>query len=152
MVQQAINAGFGDRVSPDGGEVPERAEIKEKSRRSTYRRGEIPDSALRLFIAADLQKQSIPYVIRGWSARATSWLIDWGYLRGDTAATVVWDLLAELMSTPIDGMLIHLTFVDSGFRPSKTDTLPLNRVYEFCRRFPRRVRPSKDRAGRCACR
>ncbi|WP_161855578.1 terminase gpA endonuclease subunit [Bradyrhizobium sp. CCBAU 051011] len=64
-------------------------------------------------------------------------------LRGDTADTEVWDQLAELISTPIDGFPIHLTFVDSGFRPGKADTLPLNRVYEFCRRFPKRVRPTK---------
>ncbi|MHC2750727.1 phage terminase large subunit GpA-like protein [Bradyrhizobium diazoefficiens] len=123
--------------------MPEWAEIKEKARHAEYRRGEVPDGVLRLSIAADVQKQSIPYVIRGWGPRATSWLIDWGYLRGDTAETEVWDQLAELISTPIDGLPIHLTFVDSGFRPGKADTLPLNRVYEFCRRFPKRVRPTK---------
>ncbi|MBR1002695.1 phage terminase large subunit GpA-like protein [Bradyrhizobium japonicum] len=143
MVQQAINAGFGELYSPGGGEVPEWAEIKEKARHADYRRGEVPDGVLRLSIAADVQKQSIPYVIRGWGSRATSWLIDWGYLRGDTAEADVWNQLAELISTPIDGLPIHLTFVDSGFRPGKADTLPLNRVYEFCRRFPKRVRPTK---------
>lgn len=60
MVQQAINAGFGELYSPGGGEVPEWAEIKEKSQRSTYRRGGIPDGVLRLSIAADVQSQSIP--------------------------------------------------------------------------------------------
>ncbi|MEY9880527.1 terminase gpA endonuclease subunit [Bradyrhizobium sp. USDA 329] len=55
----------------------------------------------------------------------------------------MWDQLAELISTPIDCVPIHLTFVDNGFRPGKADTLPLNRVYEFCRRFPKRVRPTK---------
>jgi len=89
---------------------------------------------------ADVQKHSIPYVIRGWGPR-TSWLIDWGYLRGDTSKPEIWDQLAELISQPIEP--IRLTFVDSGFRPGKTDTLPLNRVYEFCRRFPKRVRPTK---------
>ncbi|MCA1524310.1 terminase gpA endonuclease subunit [Bradyrhizobium yuanmingense] len=100
MVQQAINAGFGELYSPGGGEVPEWAEIKEKARHADYRRGEVPEGVLRLSIAADVQKQSIPYVIRGWGPRATSWLIDWGYLRGDTAETEVWDQLAELISTP----------------------------------------------------
>ena len=40
-------------------------------------------------------------------------------------------------------MPIRLAFIDSGFRPGKTDTLPINRIYEFCRRFMRRVRPTK---------
>ncbi|MGX1399990.1 phage terminase large subunit GpA-like protein [Bradyrhizobium japonicum] len=42
MVQQAINAGFGELYSPGGGEVPEWAEIKEKARHADYRRGEVP--------------------------------------------------------------------------------------------------------------
>ncbi|WP_346016214.1 terminase gpA endonuclease subunit [Bradyrhizobium sp. C-145] len=142
-IQAAINGGFGELYSPGGGEVPEWSEIKEKSRCSDYQRGELPDGVLRISIAADVQKHSIPYVVRGWGPRATSWLIDWGYLRGDTSEPEIWDQLAELISTPIDGMPISLTFVDSGFRPGKTDTLPLNRVYEFCRRFPKRVRPTK---------
>lgn len=51
--------------------------------------------------------------------------------------------LGDLVATPIGDMHIKLAFIDSGFRPGKTDTLPLNRVYEFCRRFIRRVRPTK---------
>ncbi|WP_445219643.1 terminase gpA endonuclease subunit [Bradyrhizobium sp. Pa8] len=82
---QPINAGSGELY----GEVPEWAELKEKSRHSTYRRDDIPDGVLRLSITTDVQKQLIPCVIRHWGARATSWLIDWGYLRGDTAETDV---------------------------------------------------------------
>lgn len=143
MVQQAVNAGFGELHSPGGGEVPEWAEIKEKSSKATYRRGEVPEDALYLTLTADVQKSMIPWVIRAWGARATSWLVDYGYLRGDTTEEDVWGALGDLVVTPIHGMPIKLVFVDSGFRPGKTDTLPLNRVYEFCRRFMRRVRPTK---------
>ena len=143
MVQQAINAGFGELYSPGGGEVPEWMEIKEKSRASSYKRNEVPEDALYLTLACDVQKHSIPWVIRAWGARATSWLINYGYLRGDTTEEEIWGALGDLVSAPIDGMAIKLAFIDSGFRPGKTDTLPLNRVYEFCRRFIRRVRPTK---------
>ncbi|WP_441267939.1 terminase gpA endonuclease subunit [Bradyrhizobium sp. 215_C5_N1_1] len=143
MVQQAINAGFGELYSPGGGEVPEWMEIKTKSQQATYKRGEVPDDVLYLTLTCDVQRQSIPWVIRGWGARATSWLINYGYLRGDTSEEEIWAALGDLVSQPIDGLPIRLTFVDSGFRPGKTDTLPLNRVYEFCRRFMRRVRPTK---------
>jgi phage terminase large subunit GpA-like protein len=143
MVMQAINAGFGELYSPGGGEVPEWMEIKEKSQQATYKRGEVPEDVLYLTMAVDVQRQSIPWVIRGWGARATSWLINYGYLRGDTTEEEIWGALADLVSQPIDGVPIKLVFVDSGFRPGKTDTLPLNRVYEFCRRFGRRVRPTK---------
>jgi phage terminase large subunit GpA-like protein len=143
MVQQAINAGFGELYSPGGGEVPEWVEIKEKSRRATYVRGEVPGDVLYLTLTCDVQKHSIPWVIRGWGPRATSWLINYGYLRGDTAEEEIWAALGDLVSQPVDGIPIKLCFVDSGFRPGKTDTLPINRVYEFCRRFLRRVRPTK---------
>ena len=143
MVQQAINAGFGELYSPGGGEVPEWMEIKEKSRQATYKRGMVPNDVLYLTLAADVQRHSIPWVIRGWGARATSWLINYGYLRGDTSDEDIWAALGDLVSQPIEGMAIRLAFIDSGFRPGKTDTLPLNRVYEFCRRFMRRVRPTK---------
>jgi phage terminase large subunit GpA-like protein len=147
MVQQAINAGFGELYSPGGGEVPEWMEIKEKSRRATYKRGEVPADALYLTLACDVQKQSIPWVLRGWGARASSWLINYGYLRGDTAEEEIWAALGDLVSEPVGGIPIKLAFIDSGFRPGKTDTLPLNRVYEFCRRFMRRVRPTKGSAS-----
>jgi phage terminase large subunit GpA-like protein len=143
MVQQAVNAGFGELYSAGGGEVPEWMEIKEKSRLATYRRGEVPEDVLYLTMACDVQRHSIPWAIRGWGARASSWLIDYGYLRGDTADEAIWNALGDLVTQPIDGVSIKLVFIDSGFRPGKTDTLPLNRVYEFCRRFPRRVRPTK---------
>ena len=143
MVQQAINAGFGELYSPGGGEVPEWMEIKEKSRQATYSRGQVPDDVLYLTLACDVQRHSIPWVIRGWGARATSWLINYGYLRGDTSEEDIWTALGDLVSQPINGMPIRLAFIDSGFRPGKTDTLPINRIYEFCRRFMRRVRPTK---------
>jgi phage terminase large subunit GpA-like protein len=143
MVQQAVNAGFGELYSPGGGEVPEWMEIKEKSRQATYTRGTVPADVLYLTLACDVQRHSIPWVIRGWGARATSWLIDYGYLRGDTSEEEIWFALGDLVSAPIGNMAIRLAFIDSGFRPGKTDVLPLNRVYEFCRRFMRRVRPTK---------
>ena len=143
MVQQAINAGFGELYSPGGGEVPEWMELKEKSRAATYSRGDVPEDVIYLTLTCDVQKHAIPWVIRGWGARATSWLINYGYLRGDTADEEIWGALGDLLVSPIGDRYIKLAFVDSGFRPGKTDTLPLNRVYEFCRRFMRRVRPTK---------
>lgn len=141
--QTAINGGFGECYSPGGGEVPEWMEIKEKSRASSYQRGEVPEEARWLALTVDVQKQSIPWVLRAWGARATSWLVNYGYLHGDTAEEEVWHALADLLVTPVDGMPIHVAFIDSGFRPGKVDTLPINRVYEFCRRFPARSWPTK---------
>lgn len=143
MVQQAVNAGFGELYSPGGGEVPEWMEIKEKSRAATYKRDEVPKDVLYLILTVDVQRHSMPWVLRGWGARATSWLINYGYLRGDTTEEEIWGALGDLLVTPVGGLSVKACFVDSGFRPGKTDTLPLNRVYEFCRKFMRRVRPTK---------
>src|SRR4029077_12619536 len=52
MVQQAFNAGFGELYSAGGGDVPEWVEIKEKSRRATYTRNEVPSDVLYLTMAA----------------------------------------------------------------------------------------------------
>jgi hypothetical protein len=55
----------------------------------------------------------------------------------------VWTDLAELIQTPVCGVPIRMVLIDSGFRPGKRVELPLNRIYDFCRRFPRLVRPTK---------
>ena len=113
------------------------------SSRRRHRTRQSPRDVIYLTLTADVQKHSIPWVIRGWGARATSWLVNYGYLHGDTADEEVWEALADLLVTPIQGIPIRLGFIDSGFRPGKTDTLPLNRIYEFCRRFTRRMQPTK---------
>ena len=71
------------------------------------------------------------------------WLIDYGTLYGETVEEGVWTDLADLIATPVCGRLVQLVLIDSGFRPGKPDELPLNRIYDFCRRFPRLVRPTK---------
>jgi phage terminase large subunit GpA-like protein len=62
---------------------------------------------------------------------------------GETVEEHIWIDLAELIATPICGRPLQLVLIDSGFRPGKVDELPLNRIYDFCRRFPRLVRPTK---------
>jgi hypothetical protein len=81
----------------------------------------------------DVQRNRIFYVIRAWGARATSWLIDYGMLWGETVEEHIWTDLAELIATPICGRPLQLVLIDSGFRPGKVDELPLNRIYDFCR-------------------
>ncbi len=131
----------GELWSPIGGDVPDWQAIM--NRREPYAAGAMPDDAVRLTMAVDVQADRLPFIIRAWGPRATSWLIEHGELLGDTSQTPVWGMLAEKISTPVDGVPIHLVFVDSGFRPGKKFTLPLNRVYQFCRRFRRFVYPTK---------
>lgn len=142
-VQAVVNSGFGELWAPSGGEVPEWQEIANIARKSLYRRGQVPDGAVYATLTCDVQKSGVYWTKRAWGARATSWLIDYGFLQGDTAEEEIWEAVADLLTEPVDEMPIRLGFIDSGFRPGKKDLLPINRIYEFCRRFQRRLRPTK---------
>lgn len=130
--QGAVNKA-GELWAPTGGHLPEWATIK--NRAEPYAPGTVPLEAIYLTIGIDVQKTRLVFVIRGWGARATSWLIENGELWGETSQPDVWNDLANKLTTPVDGMLIKLAFLDSGFRPGKHFDVPVNRVYEFCRRF-----------------
>lgn len=147
-IQGVINTGFGELFAPGGGEAPEWHEVKAKSRESVYARGEAPAGIIHFILSVDVQKNRLVYVIRGWGVRATSWLYDAGEIWGATQDEAVWNDLALLLTTPIEvekdvSIPIKLCFIDSGFRPGKPFEIPLNRVYEFCRRFQRQVRATK---------
>jgi phage terminase large subunit GpA-like protein len=143
-IQTAVNAAFGEAFAPAGGEAPEWRAVA--ALRGGYELGEVPAEAEVLTLTVDVQKDRLIYIVRGWGVQATSWLIDHGELwalSGSTAETDVWKDLGELVAAEYGGLAIKLALVDSGFRPGKPIQLPENRVYEFCRRFPRRVLPTK---------
>lgn len=144
QIQTAINANFGELYTlSSSGSVHEWQEIME--RRLPYRKGEVPNGVLRLVMGVDVQKLSLLYTIRGYGARGSSWLIDWGQLYGHTDDDQVWLDLADLMLTPIAGMQIEKVFIDSGFRPNKPDSGDEHKVYEFARRYGWLVVPTKGR-------
>ena len=134
-VQTAINAGFGECFALGaGGEIPEWEEVKAKC--LPYRIGEVPREVLRVTAGIDVQKRSLYWVIRGWGASGSSWLLDFGQLYGPTNEDDVWDQLARMLMTPLqDGLLIERAFVDSGFRPDKPEAGDMHRVYRFCRDY-----------------
>lgn len=147
-LQGVINTGFGELWAPGGGDVPESDEVM--ALRQPYKLGDLPAGSVHLTMGVDVQKNRLIYSIRAWGPRATSWLVDRGTLHGETHEAEVWEDLADLLQTPIHGVLIKLCMIDSGFRPGKPFSVPVNRVYEFCRRFPRQTRPSKGRATQSA--
>jgi phage terminase large subunit GpA-like protein len=142
-VQTVLNGGFGELWAPSGGDAPEWADVANKARGSGYLRGVVPDGVRVLTLTADVQTNGIYWLVRGWGPRATSWLVDYGQLLGHTADAEVWEQLGDMVTSPIGGLPIRMAFIDSGFRPGRVDSLPINRVYEFCRRFQHRVRPTK---------
>lgn len=143
-IQAAINTGFGECYAPGGGDVPEWQEVAELRR--PYHVLEVPPGVRLLTLAVDVQKNRLVYTIRGWGASGSSWLVDFGELFGPTTEQEVWDKLAGLLHRPIGDMVIRKALIDSGFRPGKPVNLPVNKVYQFCRRFPRLAIPTKGRA------
>ena len=143
-LQTVINTGFGELWAPAGGDAPEEAEIARL--RQPYRLGDLPAGMVHITAGVDVQKDRLVYCLRGWGARSTSWLIERGSLHGETHEPEVWDDLADLLDTPIHGHMIKRCLIDSGFRPGKPWQVPVNRVYEFCRRHSRVCSPTKGRA------
>lgn len=156
-IQTVMNAGFGELYVPGlGADVPSWEKLLEHRRiishngapvrlPGAYARYEVPREVLRLTAGVDVQKRSLVYVIRGWGARGTSWLIDHGYLYGDTDKQKVWDDLTLLMGSPISGLIIERVFIDSGYRPDKPDAGNEHRVYEWARLNSHIAMPTKGR-------
>lgn len=140
-IQTAVNAGFGELFAQGGGEAPEWLEVARL--KMPYLLGTVPAGVMLLTCGVDVQKNRLIFVIRGWGARATSWLIQHGDLWGNTAEPEVWAALDDLLEQRFAGLPIRLTFIDSGFRPNKIERGAEHVVYEFCRRHQRNVRPSK---------
>jgi phage terminase large subunit GpA-like protein len=140
-IQTVINAGFGELWAPGGGEAPEALEVARL--RLPYKFRELPQGVRLLTAGIDVQRNRLVYVIRGWGARATSWLIEHGELWGLTDEPEVWSALSDLLEQPIGRLRIRLALIDSGFRPNKVERGPEHVVYDFCRRHQRLCLPSK---------
>jgi phage terminase large subunit GpA-like protein len=140
-IQVSINAGFGELFSVGGGDAPSWAEVAEC--RSEYKLGEIPVGVRVLICSCDVQKNRIYYIVRGWGERATSWLIECGVLYGETIDEAIWSDLGDLIREGTGGRPLRLVLIDGGYRPGGVDELPLNRVYDFARQYPRLVRVTK---------
>jgi phage terminase large subunit GpA-like protein len=140
-VRTVINAAFGELYSPGGGDVPEIAEVHRL--KVPYQMGQVPAGVVCLTAGVDVQKNRLVFVVRGWGARGTSWLITQGELWGPTAEPEVWVALEDLLENDISGLRIRMAIIDSGFRPNKPERGSESIVYDFCRRHQRNTRPSK---------
>ncbi|MCR6673242.1 terminase gpA endonuclease subunit [Devosia ginsengisoli] len=83
-IQTVMNAGFGELYTAGAsGELPEWKGVL--LHRIGYPKRVAPAGVLRVVAGVDVQKRSLVYVIRGFGARGSSWLLDHGYLYGNTA-------------------------------------------------------------------
>lgn len=124
-----------------------------------FARGTVPDAALVLTGAIDVQKGSVWYEVAGWGANEAKYLIDWGEVPCPEAPADIppqraservladhWALVAELVERVWprvahsalgagEGLRVKEWVVDSGHRTHE--------VYRFCQRMGPHVSPIK---------
>ena len=144
LIQTVRNANFGECFSPGTtGDLPDWKGVLKHV--LPYRKREAPRGVLRVTAGVDVQKRSLIYVIRGWGSRGTSWLLDSGYLLGNTDELAVWDDLTQLITNPVGGMIIERCFIDSGFRPDKPEAGDEHMVYQWAHKLSWFVNATKGR-------
>ena len=84
MVRAETNASFGELFAPGSGVAPEWQAVA--ALRIPYQPGSLPSGVVLVIAAVDVQADRLIYIVRGWGARATSWLIENGDLWGDRPA------------------------------------------------------------------
>jgi len=143
-VQTVKNSQFGELWSPGTGAVPAWKEVQD-CRLPDYVIGQVPGAVRVLTLTVDVQQNRLIYVVRGWGALGTSYLVDRGVLYGATDKQEIWSQLSSMITDPkaYGGIPLKLVLVDSGFRPGKKFVVPEHMVYAFARRHPHLVRATK---------
>jgi len=123
-VRAIINTGFGELYALKGDAA--KPEDLRESLGAPYPYGTAPKGVQRIFVTVDVQKDRLPFVVRGWGYGFETWLIECGelYGAGETDQRDVWDRLEKLCMRIYNGIPVHVVGVDSGFR---TDV-----VYDWC--------------------
>ncbi|RMF84571.1 MAG: hypothetical protein D6744_02820, partial [Planctomycetota bacterium] len=124
------------------GDAPDWHEVA--ANRRDYPPRTIPSLQVQIITAGvDVQKDGLYYVMRGWGAGMASWLLEHGFLAGDTAFDPVWNSLRNLLQAPIGEKRIDRALIDSGYRPGDIHRRPDHAVYTFCRSLPGLAFPAK---------
>jgi phage terminase large subunit GpA-like protein len=146
-IQAAINTYAGE-LFRTAGEAPDWSEVA--ARRMPYARLSVPWGVQMITAGVDVQKRGLYFVVRGWGFHSESWLLDHGFIPGETEYDNVWILLSRVSNQQIGDRRIQRVFVDSGYRPDDRHQRPEHAVYAFCRRHPGLAYPSKGQASQDA--
>ncbi len=122
-IQGVVNT-YGGEVWRVAGDAPDWQAVLETRRQ--YGRGTVPAGVRLITLGADVQKDGIYWVIRGWGVNAESWLLDHGFLFGATEYDSVWVAAASLVQSPVKDRPINRAFIDSGYRPGEIYRRPEN--------------------------
>jgi phage terminase large subunit GpA-like protein len=102
--------------------------------REDYPLGFVPQGALIITVGIDVQKDGFYYEVVGWGIGKTSWVIDIGFLSGDTGHPATWKQLDDLY---------HRYYENAWSRSFQADMLAIDSgymthlVYQWVRGKPR---------------
>jgi len=129
--QAVMNTVFGEPYQSEG-RAPDYLEVMECS--LDYDKGELLKAFSDVIImSVDVQKDRVYYVIRGWSGKGQSALIDYGVIYGMTDETDVWKKLFALSKFRWKNYPINYVFIDSNYRPQY--------VFAFCKKMGKHYIP-----------
>lgn len=139
-IQSIVNT-WGGEVFSMKGEAPDWEEVS--ANRIEYPPQTIVPGLQKITLGADVQKLGIFYVVRGWGFNSESWLLEHGFIAGETEYDGPWITLGNLLQRPVGDRPIDRAMIDSGYRPGEKFRRPDHAVYTFCRRFPGLAFPTK---------
>lgn len=146
VMQTVVNT-YGGELYRISGDSPDWERVL--TLRRDYKRGTVPSKVKVLTLGADVQKHGIWFVVRGWGFNMSSWLIDDGFIAGETEFDDVWIMLSQVLQGIYDGYPIKRAFIDSGYTPGRDRfRRPDSQIYLFCRRHMGHAYPSKGYATR----
>lgn len=142
VIKGVINTRFGEPFVMHG----QRVTVDEiENLRGIYRRETIPDGCQMLTGGIDVQKNGLYYTVRGWGWLSESWLIDEGFLYGDTDMDSVWLLLSRVVQKTYGPVAVRRWLIDAGYRPGDPWRVNEHLVKKFVIRHPGQVSPAYGR-------
>jgi phage terminase large subunit GpA-like protein len=141
LLKTFVNTVLGETWSETGRIIKASALLKRKIEYGA----EVPEGAVLLTGAADIQKDRIETEIIGWGRGMESWGIDYAVFRGDTERADVWLQLDQYLNRGWRAKTgnifpVSIVAIDSGYLTKL--------VYEFCRqRIHRMIFPVKGDEG-----
>ncbi len=108
----------------DVGDAPAWQILKRRAQAEKYEFGKMPEGALVLTAGADVQKDRIELMVRGWAPRNENWVVDYQIFRGKTASPEVWQILRDYLDVPFRhpygaDVLISKTAIDTRYNASE---------------------------------
>ena len=139
-IQAAINTACGELWRTEG-DAPMWEEVRNLTRPNPPK--VVPEPVQMLIMGVDVQRNGLYFVVRGFGFAAESYLVDRGWIEGQTEYDDVWVKLGHYREKLYGKVKIDRCFIDSGYRPGDTFRRPDNQVYLFCRRHQGWAYPTK---------